>query len=133
MDNPATTAGLPGRGIVIGDGPGQVTDAQATTRLAEAWRALQREMSRLGVNLEQQIASEALAEADVADVVYAAAVRVLRNPEGYVEESGAIDDWRESGKRADASTDLYFTAAELRRLSPTDSAGAASAGSFKYC
>ena len=58
---------------------------------------------------------------------------MLRNPEGVEEESGAIDDYRESWKRSDSSADIYFTAAELRRLQPTVVAPTGFAGSMKYC
>lgn len=97
-----------------------------------AWRQLQGEVRTLVARIE---AGE-LDAATAADVVTAAARRVLRNPEGYLEESGRIDDYAEGWKRADATEDIYFTAAELRRLQPADAAAAVAAGwsgSVKYC
>lgn len=122
MDNPASPTSLANRGYT---GPADVTVQQ--TRLDEAWRALQLELPLL---VGWVAAGHLTAEA-VADVVSAAALRVLRNPEGHTEGSGAIDDWRESWKLADSTEDLYFTAAELRRLSAAVPA-APTAGSFKY-
>lgn len=96
-----------------------------------AWRQLQREDAGLVARIE---AGE-IDAATVADVVTAAARRVLRNPEGLEEESGRIDDYAESWKRSDATEDIYFTAAELRRLRSPISAAAQSGwvGSQKYC
>ncbi|WP_181312469.1 hypothetical protein [Nocardioides campestrisoli] len=99
------------------------------TRLDEAWRGLQREPSLPG--LVARIQADELDVESVVDVLIAAALRVLRNPEGFESESGAIDDYQESWKRADATQDLYFTAAELRRLAP--SFVTPTAGSIKYC
>lgn len=110
-------------------GPASVKAQQ--TRLDEAWRALRREP---GVpDLEASIAAGLLTVEDVVDVVCAAALRVLRNPEGVESESGALDDYQEGRKFADASQDLYFTAAEVRRLNPTPAANTPWAGSLKYC
>ena len=93
-----------------------------------AWRQLQRELPSLVARIEDG----EIDETTVADVVTAAARRVLRNPEGFESESGSIDDYQESWKRSDASEDIYFTTAELRRLSPTV-ASVPAAGSVKYC
>lgn len=123
MDNPAAPAALTARGY---SGPAS-TEVQQT-RLDEAWRALQRERGLPG--LVARIQSGELPVENVVDVVAAAALRVLRNPEGFEEESGSIDDYRESSKRADATEDIYFTAAEIRRLQPTGPV--LTAGSFKY-
>lgn len=119
MDNPASTTDLTNRGYVIPPG-----SPVAQTRLDEAWRALQGEVKTVVASIQSGWVS---AEA-VADVVASAALRVLRNPEGIEEESEAVDDYRGSRRRADATEDVYFTAAELRRLTqpiPT-------AGSFPY-
>lgn len=124
MDNPATTAALTARGYALPNG------SQAPqTRLDEAWRALQRERSLPG--LVARIEAGELAVEDVVDVIAAAALRVLRNPEGLEEDSGSIDDYRETRRHADASIDLYFTAAEIRRLMP-ETFYVVTAGSFKY-
>lgn len=122
MDNPAKPGDLTNRDYTV------TSNVVAQTRLDEAWRALRRERSL--APLEARITSGDLDVADVVDVVCAAALRVLRNPEGVEEESGSIDDYRESQKRADATQDMYFTAAELRRLAPD--LPVPTAGSFKY-
>lgn len=98
--------------------------------LDAAWRALQREDR----GLVARITAGDVDAATVGDVVYAAARRVLRNPDGVESESGGVDDYTESWKRADATEDLYFTAAELRRLLPSEAAAATGfVGSIKYC
>lgn len=117
-DNPATVGDLASRGYT-GTGP------EGQTRLDEAWRALRGEVP----SLLTRMASGEVDEGMVVDVIAAAALRVLRNPEGYVEGAGAIDDYREDWKRRDATQDMYFTAAELRRVSPPTFQNA---GSFKY-
>lgn len=116
--NPAGLVALTARGFT-GDG------SEGQTRLDEAWRQLRLEVP----SLVTRLASGELETAAVVDVVAAAALRVLRNPEGNAEGSGALDDYRESWKRADPTQDLYFTAAELRRMSPP---AFENAGSFKY-
>lgn len=127
MDNPAKAPGdtVDARGY---SGAASVTVQQ--TRLDEAWRALRREVP----DLEARLGSGDLEQADVVDVVCAAALRVLRNPEGAESESSALDDYQESRKIADATADLYFTAAELRRLQPTDEPVQYGwSGSMRYC
>lgn len=124
MDNPAS-APIPGY-------TGTASVETQTYWLDVAWRQLQGEDRTLVARIE----AGQLDAASVADVVTAAARRVLRNPEGFTEESGRIDDYAEAWKRADATEDVYFTAAELRRLSPMDAAAAVAAGwsgSVKYC
>lgn len=125
MDNPATPAALADRGYT---GPASTT--VQTTRLDEAWRALQRERELPG--LVARIQAGDPDEATVVDVIAAAALRVLRNPEGVESESGGIDDYTESRKLADASQDVYFTSAEIRRLQPAVVTPTGFAGSFKY-
>lgn len=118
MQNPAGIADLLGRGYKGDAAVGRV-------RLDEAWRALQLEVR----TLETSISLGLLTTAAIADVVTAAAMRVLRNDDGTEEESVAVDDWRETRKVADATKDVYFTAAELRRLQPV---AAPTSGSVKY-
>lgn len=119
MDNPADLSDLTGRGYTGDDGVGQV-------RLDEAWRALLLEVPTIPAS----VASGILDPLAVADIIASAAMRVLRNPDGVKEAGGAVDDYRESRTYSDASQDVYFTAAELRRLRimpvPTS-------GSIKYC
>lgn len=122
MDNPAT---LP----IVGYAGSASTEVQQYW-LDAAWRALQREDRGLVARIE---AGDVDAPT-VADAVYAAARRVLRNPDGVKQESGGIDDYTESWTRADETEDLYFTAAELRRLLPSASAAMTGfVGSIKYC
>lgn len=121
MDNPAIAPDLTERAWEGAPSVGQV-------RLDEAWRALQAEVPSVPARLE----SGELDTAIVVDVLCAAALRVLRNPEGHETESGRLDDYNESWKLADSSSDLYFTAAELRRVSPSDASLSGFSGSFKY-
>jgi hypothetical protein len=53
-------------------------------------------------------------------VLCSATLRVLANPEGYSQSSVSIDDYSRSWQmtRESQSTDLYFTAAEIDRVSP---------------
>lgn len=124
MDNPATVADLENLGWDLSDG----------LHMAEGWLDLTFRRLLLAVpTIEESVASGHLSERNVADVVVTATLRVLRNPEGWESESGTIDDYQESFKRADASQDVYFTAAELRSLGPA--AGQlldGLAGSLKY-
>lgn len=128
--NPAQPSDLANRGYT-----GSATDTVQQTRLDESWRALRRERFddglRVGPSIDARLDSVDLDIQDVIDVVCQAAMRVLRNPEGAKQESGGIDDWTESQTLADASLDVYFTAAELRRLAPEVTA-TPTAGSFKY-
>jgi hypothetical protein len=94
MENPAS-APIPGY-------TGTADEATQGYWLGVAWRQLQREDLTLVARME----SGEIDAATVADVVTAAARRVLRNPEGFEEESGHIDDYQESWKRAAASEDV---------------------------
>ena len=123
MDNPATAP------IPAYSGPTSTEDQQYW--LDVAWRSLLAEEG-LG-DLVARIQANELDEATVADVVTAAARRVLRNPDGNEEEAGSIDDYDESWKKADSTEDVYFTSAELRRLKPTDRWVGGFSGSVKYC
>lgn len=93
--------------------------ASAEMTLNAAWRALQAEAGLS--DLADRLAAGQIDPDLVVDVITAAALRVLQNPEGVVTESKTIDDRTKSITRdKDAvSTDLYFTAAELRRLRRT--------------
>lgn len=119
MDNPAGLPDLLARGYVGAQGIGRV-------RLDEAWRALLLEVA----SIPASVAAGHLDPKAVADVVAGAAMRVLRNDEGVESESGSVDDYQETRKFADSSLDVYFTAAELRRMNATP---IPTAGSIKYC
>lgn len=124
IPNPATLWDLERRGYVL-PAAGTPEEPVPQTRLDEAWRALQRSVP----SIETSLLSGWVSNDDVIDVIVAAALRVLRNPEGIEQESAAIDDYSETRKRADATEDLYFTAAEKARLTPP----VPTAGSMKYC
>lgn len=123
MDNPATAP------IPAYNGPTSTEDQQYW--LDVAWRSLLTEEG-LG-DLVARIEANELDETTVADVVTAAARRVLRNPDGNQAEAGSIDDYQESWKKADSTEDVYFTSAELRRLKPVDQWVGGFSGSVKYC
>lgn len=93
------------------------------------WRQLQREDR----GLVARITAGDIDALTVADVIASATRRVLRNPDGRESESGSIDDYQESWKNSDATQDVYFTAAELRRLLPVDVTAGGWSGSSKYC
>ncbi|ROR91766.1 Gp19/Gp15/Gp42 family protein [Nocardioides aurantiacus] len=92
-------------------------------RLDRTWRALVAELP----GLEARIASGEVAAETVADVVIDASLRVLNNPEGLTTFDESIDDYKHAGTYGERSqsNDLYFTAAELRRLSPRSVGGSA--------
>lgn len=120
MDNPATPP-------IVGYVGSATTDTQ-TYWLDVAWRALQGEDRGLVARIQAGL----IDAKTVADIITAAARRVLRNPEGVTEESGSLDDYSESWKRKDATEDVYFTAAELRRLAPDAATYGGFVGSVKY-
>ncbi len=92
-------------------------------RLDRTWRALVAELP----GLEARIASGEVSAETVADVVIDASLRVLNNPEGLTTFDESIDDYKHGGTYAERSqsNDLYFTTAELRRLSPRVVGGSA--------
>jgi hypothetical protein len=118
MENPAKPADLVSRGYA------SVNETVEQTRLDEAWRALIAEIPSIPARMQASSLDTGL----VIDVVAAAALRVLRNPEGRVKGAGSIDDYREEWDLADSSNDTYFTSAELRRLALPQTA----AGSMRY-
>ena len=119
MQNPASPTDLSDRGYAVADNP-----TVAQTRLDEAWRALVAEIP----SLPARLVAGTVDTKTVIDVVASAALRVLRNPDGYKRTTGAIDDYREEWELADSTQDVYFTSAELRRLAPP----VAGAGSMAY-
>ena len=126
MENPAQPSDLTNRGY---SGTANTTVQQ--TWLDVSFRALRRDLLRGGVDIDAAVEAQTLTVDDIKDVVVAAAKRALDNPDGIVDESGGIDDYNESFKRRDATEDVYFTAAELRRLTPA-STGTGWSGSLKY-
>ena len=114
MDTPTTAAAV--RDKYFEDIPEGVSDVRLQTWLDVAWRALQGEDPTLVARIE----SGAQDTQTVIDVIIAATLRVLRHPGGLEGEDFAVDDYRESRKYTDATLDVYFTAAERRRLGVTD-------------
>lgn len=123
MQNPTVVADYTKRGYTS-----NATDAVVQEKLNATWRALVSPDDGVP-DLPARIAAGSVDVELVKDVVSAATDRVLRNPEGYTEGGEAIDDFRADWKRGDASTDLYFTSAELRRVGKV--ASTFSAGSLK--
>lgn len=109
MDNPASPSDAR-LARYVGNG------ALLQARLDQVWRALLREPELRG--LAGWIESAQVTADDAGDVVISATLRVLRNPEGAQAESSSLDDYTEQTTRADATEDVYFTAAEKRRLTP---------------
>lgn len=122
MRNPALLRDLAARGYSVPEEPAAIVEQ---TRLDEAWRALVAEIP----SIPTRIAAGMLEEEVVVDTVVRAALRVLRNPEGVERTDYAIDDYREGRTLANATDDVYFTAAELRRLELPEVTG----GSMRYC
>ncbi len=123
MLNPASIDDLIGRWHPYpfhGDSAGELA---AQIKLDQAWRALRDELPGLVARIDS---GDVQAES-VVDVVIDATLRAMRNPEGYVEGSESVDDYSESWKTdpASQSNDMFFTRAELRRLSPRASGAAA--------
>lgn len=119
MDNPATPDDLTAIGYTVSPSPSTVEKR----RLDQAWRALIAEDSSIPPRVEAGTLDRDL----VVDVVVEAAHRVLKNPGGVARFESGLDDYREGGELADPTTDIYFKAAELRRLAlPTYGAGSMS-------
>lgn len=108
MENPTRVEDLIAIGYTVSDSPHPVE----RRRLDQAWRALIHEDPSIPARIE----ADTLDVEIVRDVVVEAAARALRNPAGIERFEGGLDDWRESTTYRDATTDIYFTAAELRRL-----------------
>lgn len=108
MANPVAISDLEARWRPLVD----LEIANATAFLADAWAEL---LSRRP-NLEADIAADTVSEANVIRVVSAMVLRVLRNPEGWDQES--IDDW--SGRRSSLVADglLRITPEELSSITP---------------
>ena len=122
MESPVTHADLAPYGYTT-----QV--ALYDSLIGRAWRALLAEVPSLVDNIEQGLVS-----ADTAgDAVIAAVLRVLRNPEGVKAVSGSLDDYTERTDYAASSDDIFFTAAERRRLTPAATGGQHRSGSLQYC
>lgn len=108
MPNPATIADIEARWRPLVDN--EVTNA--TAFLGDAWAEI---LSRRP-NLEADITAGTVGTENVIRVVSAMVLRVLRNPEGWDQES--IDDW--SGRRNALVADgiLRITDEELAAITP---------------
>ena len=112
MANPATTADVVSRWRTLSTQ--ETTNAQ--TFLDDAWVMLRRHFTALGVNIETLIAADAVLADDVVRVMVTAVLRVMKNPDGLVQES--IDDYTYRRDEATAAGLLYFTDPELDGLVP---------------
>ncbi|WP_370246908.1 Gp19/Gp15/Gp42 family protein [Nocardioides sp.] len=112
MPNPATTDDLAARWRPLASDELTV----GSTLLGDAWIMLKRRMTRLGVDIEAQIAADDDLEADAVRVLATAVLRVLKNPDGLVREQ--IDD--ATLERGDGAADgrLEFRDDELEDLLP---------------
>lgn len=108
MPNPATTADIAARWRPL---TAQET-TNATAFLADAWALLL--MRR--PTLEADITAGKVTTTNVIRVVVAMVLRVLRNPDGKLEES--IDDYRYRRDSALSSGLLYVSPDELADLTP---------------
>jgi hypothetical protein len=108
MPNPASTTDLEERWRPLT--PQETTNANAF--LGDAWALL---VDRRPT-LEADMTAGTVSTANVVRVVSAMVLRILKNPDGYVQES--IDDW--SGRRADlmSSGVLTVTPSELADITP---------------
>lgn len=112
MGNPATVADIETRWRLLSD---QET-TNATAFLGDAWVMLKRQMTRLGVDIDTEIAGDADLSADTARVIATAVIRVLKNPDG--KKSEKVDDYSYDLVDDAAAGELMFTDAELDSLIP---------------
>lgn len=112
MPNPTTVADLEARWRPLSD----IERTNAEAFLTDAWAEL---LSRRPT-LEADLIANTVSQANAIRVVAAMVLRVLRNPEGYDQES--IDDW--SGRRSSLVSDgiLRVTAEELASITTPTSA-----------
>ena len=88
----------------------------ANTLLEDAWVMLKRHATRREVDLEDQILTDDDLFAEVVRVMATAVLRVLKNPDGKVQEAG--DDYSYTRGSGDADGSLKFTDDELDDLLP---------------
>lgn len=108
MSNPATVGDVEDRWRPLTDQ--ETTNAEAL--LADAWALL---LARRPT-LEADITAATVSEENVIRVVVAMVLRVLRNPDGKLEES--IDDYSYRRDSAMSTGGLYVTTDELADLTP---------------
>lgn len=109
MANPATVAHIQERWRSLAG-----TDLiRAETYLQAAWEVLTAEVP----GLDDRLTAETVSEALVVHVLCEMTLRVLRNPEGKLEET--IDDYRYRRDRLVSSGVLYVTPEEVSYLTPS--------------
>jgi hypothetical protein len=109
VPNPATSDDIEVRWRPLTD----EEQARAEVLLGDAWVTV---LGRRPV-LEADMAAGTVAEQAVTKVVCQMVLRVLKNPDGYDEES--IDDWRGRRNALAASGLLTITAEELADITPS--------------
>lgn len=87
-------------------------DRNAQAFLEDAWA----ELLSKRPNLEAELAAGIVSRANAVRVVCAMVLRVLKNPDGYEDES--IDDWRGRRSALVASGVLHVTSDELALVTP---------------
>lgn len=108
MANPASIADIEARWRPLSTQ--EATNAAAF--LDDAWAYL----TSRRTTLEADLTAGTVATANAIRVVCAMVLRVLKNPDGWAEES--VDDWR--GKRAEvlANGELFATPSEIADVTP---------------
>jgi len=108
MANPATTADIEARWRPLA----ALETTNADALLDDAWALLLARRS----TLEADITAGTVSEANVVRVVVAMVLRVLRNPDGKLEEK--IDDYSYRRDSATSTGGLYLTDDELADITP---------------
>jgi hypothetical protein len=108
MANPATTADIEARWRPLS----AQEQSNAAAFLDDAWALL---LDRRP-NLEADLLDGKVSEANAVRVVATMALRVLKNPDGFLEE--AVDDYRYRRDALVSSGALHVTADELAVLTP---------------
>jgi hypothetical protein len=108
--NPATTADIVARWRPLS--VQETTNAGAF--LGDAWVKLKRLLPTIEADITADVSGD-LRAATVA-VLVAAVLRVLKNPDGYKQES--LDDWSGTRDGSAAAGALFFTDEELSSLIP---------------
>jgi len=108
--NPATTADLVSRWRTLS---AQET-ANGEAFLGDAWVMLKRRLPTIEVDITADTTGDL--EADVVRILATAVLRVLKNPDGFKQES--LDDWAGTRDGAAAAGALFFTDEELSSLIP---------------
>ena len=110
MANPAVVADITARWRTLTD---QET-TNATAFLGDAWVKLKRTLT----TLEDDIAADESGDLEAATVavLVTAVLRVLKNPDGFKQES--LDDWSGTRDGSASAGALFFTDEELSSLIP---------------